>query len=70
MQEIMRIFLKFIRIDPDIIIHLAAVSHANKSNKDHNTFDNSLRTLENTLDFARQKNTCYLSVIKYGLWKF
>jgi nucleoside-diphosphate-sugar epimerase len=42
------------RIQPDIIIHLAAVSHANKSNKDpHTTFDHSLRTLENTLDLAR-----------------
>jgi nucleoside-diphosphate-sugar epimerase len=44
------------QINPDIIIHLAAVSHANKSNKDpHSTFDHSLRTLENTLDFARNK---------------
>ena len=52
------------QIDPDIIIHLAAVSHANKSNKDpHSTFDNSLRTLENTLDFARvnKKHVIYLS---------
>mgnify|MGYP001437300757 CR=1 FL=1 len=51
-------------IDPDIIIHLAAVSHANKSNKDpHSTFDHSFRTLENTLDFARVKNiqVIYLS---------
>ena len=39
---------------PDIIIHLAAVSHANKANKNpHNTFDHSLRTLENALDHAR-----------------
>ena len=39
---------------PDIIIQLAAVSHADKSNKDpHSTFDHSLRTLENTLDIAR-----------------
>ena len=38
-------------IKPDIIIHLAAVSHANRSNKDpHTTFDHSLRTLENTLE--------------------
>ena len=45
-------------IDPDIIIHLAAVSHANKSNKDpHATFDHSLRTLENTLDFAKNNKT-------------
>ena len=43
-------------IRPDIIIHLAAVSHANRSNKDpHTTFDHSLRTLENTLDFAKNK---------------
>jgi len=41
-------------IKPDIIIHLAAVSHANKANKNpHNTFDHSLRTLENCLDHAR-----------------
>ena len=41
-------------IEPDIIIHLAAVSHANKSNKDpHSTFDHSFRTLENTLDVAK-----------------
>lgn len=52
------------KINPDIIIHLAAVSHANKSNKDpHSTFDHSLRTLENTLDFARTNKThvIYLS---------
>lgn len=51
-------------INPDVIIHLAAVSHANKSNKSpHTTFDNSLRTLENTLDFAKndQKHVIYLS---------
>ena len=48
----------YANIDPDIIIHLAAVSHANKSNKDpHSTFDHSLRTLENTLDFAKNKKT-------------
>lgn len=41
-------------IKPNVIIHLAAVSHANLSNKDpHTTFDNSLRTLENALDFAK-----------------
>jgi nucleoside-diphosphate-sugar epimerase len=42
------------KIKPDVIIHLAAVSHANKSNKDpFNTFDHSLRTLENVLDASR-----------------
>ena len=40
-------------IKPDVIIMLAAVSHANKSNKDpHNTFGLSIRTLENCLDIA------------------
>ncbi len=51
-------------INPDVIVHLAAVSHANKSNKDpHSTFDHSLRTLENTLDFARRekKQVVYMS---------
>ena len=51
-------------INPDVIIHLAAVSHANKSNIDpHTTFDNSLRTLENSLDYARVNKThlIYLS---------
>ena len=46
------------KINPDVIVHLAAVSHANKSNKDpHSTFDHSLRTLENTLDYARINKT-------------
>ena len=46
------------KINPDIIIHLAAVSHANRSNKDpHTTFDHSLRTLENTLDYAKINKT-------------
>ncbi len=41
-------------IDPQIIIHLSAVSHANRSNKDpYSTFDHSFLTLENTLDCSR-----------------
>ena len=49
---------------PEVIIQLAAVSHANKSNKDpHTTFDHTLRTLENTLDIARSlgSHVIYLS---------
>ncbi len=43
-------------INPEVIIHLAAVAHANKSNKDpYSTFDHSSRTLENVLDNARNK---------------
>jgi nucleoside-diphosphate-sugar epimerase len=41
-------------IAPDTIVHLAAVAHADRSNKDpYSTFDHSLRTLENTLDWSR-----------------
>jgi nucleoside-diphosphate-sugar epimerase len=41
-------------VSPQVIVHLAAVSHAARSNKDPlSTFDHSLRTLENALDFAR-----------------
>jgi len=43
-------------LKPDIIVHLAAVSHSNRSNKDpFNTFDHSFRTLENVLDSSRGK---------------
>jgi len=39
---------------PEVIVQLAAVSHAGRSNKDpFSTFDHSLRTLENALDVAR-----------------
>ena len=43
-------------INPQVIVHLAAVSHAGRSNKDpFSTFDHSLRTLENALDCARDR---------------
>lgn len=42
------------QVKPQVIVHLAAVSHAGRSNKDpSSTFDHSLRTLENALDYAR-----------------
>jgi nucleoside-diphosphate-sugar epimerase len=42
---------------PQTIVHMAAIAHANKSNKDpHSTFDHSFRTLENALDCARSKD--------------
>lgn len=42
-------------IKPDAVIHLAAISHANRSNKDpFSTFDHSMRTLENVLDATKQ----------------
>ena len=41
-------------IKPDVVVLLSAVAHANKSNKDpFETFDHSLRTLENALDASK-----------------
>lgn len=41
-------------IQPDVVVHLAAIAHANRSNKDpFSTFDHSMRTLENVLDSIR-----------------
>ena len=61
------------KIKPDIIIHLAAVSHANKSNKDpHTTFDHTLRTLENTMDNAKSlkcRVIYFSSSMVYGNFK-
>ncbi len=55
---------------PDAIVHLAAVAHAGKSNKDpYSTFDHSLRTLENALDWARERGTHFIyfsSSMAYG----
>lgn len=62
-------------IKPNYLIHLAAVAHANISNKDpYSTFDNSMRTLENTLDASRSlkylKRFIYLSSsMVYGNFK-
>ena len=45
-------------INPQVIIHLSAVSHATRSNKDpYSTFDHSFLTLENSLDCARSKTS-------------
>jgi nucleoside-diphosphate-sugar epimerase len=57
-------------LKPDAIIHLAAVSHANRSNKDpYNTFDHSFRTLENVLDSSRgrvERLVYFSSSMVYG----
>ena len=43
-------------INPDFVVHLAAIAHANRSNKDpFSTFDHSMRTLENVLDAVRSR---------------
>lgn len=44
----------FSELKPQDVVHLAAVAHANQSNKDpYSTFDHSFRTLENALDCAK-----------------
>ena len=46
------------RIQPEVVVHLAAVAHANRSNKDpFSTFDHSFRTLENVLDVISDQGT-------------
>ncbi|OIQ50064.1 dTDP-glucose 4,6-dehydratase [Pseudodesulfovibrio hydrargyri] len=48
--------MKLSNFAPQTVVHLAAVAHANVSNKDpYSTFDHSLRTLENSLDWARSQ---------------
>ena len=53
-----------------MVIQLAAVSHANKSNKDpYSTFDHSFRTLENALDASKEKIEHFIYFfIQYGLY--
>ena len=61
------------KIGAEVVIHLAAVSHADRSNKSpYSTFDHSLRTLENVLDNAktRAKHFIFLSSsMVYGNFK-
>ena len=61
------------QVKPNVVVQLAAVSHANKSNKDpHSTFDHSLRTLENTLDASRnivEHFVYFSSSMVYGHFK-
>jgi nucleoside-diphosphate-sugar epimerase len=57
-------------IKPQVIMQLAAISHANRSNKDpFSTFDHSFRTLENALDSARDQDIHFIyfsSSMVYG----
>ena len=64
----------FAKLDPQVVVHLAAVSHANKSNKDpYSTFDHSFRTLENSLDCSRGRSVehfiYFSSSMIYGHFK-
>ncbi len=55
---------------PDVVIHLSAVAHAAKANKDpFSTFDHNMRTLENSLDICRDRNIHFIffsSSMVYG----
>jgi len=57
-------------IKPDVVVHLAAIAHANRSNKDpFNTFDHSMRTLENALDSVKDRKPHFIyfsSSMVYG----
>ncbi len=57
-------------IKPDVVVHLAAVAHANRSNKDPlSTFDHSMRTLENALDSVKNRKPHFIylsSSMVYG----
>ncbi len=60
-------------IKPQTVIQLAAVAHANQSNKDpYSTFDHSFRTLENALDWSRDQAEHFIyfsSSMIYGHFK-
>jgi nucleoside-diphosphate-sugar epimerase len=57
-------------IDAQVVVQLAAIAHANRSNKDpYSTFDHSLRTLENALDASRDRDVHFIyfsSSMVYG----
>jgi len=61
------------KIVPQVVVQLAAVAHANKSNKDpYSTFDHSFRTLENALDWSRSSAEHFIyfsSSMIYGHFK-
>ncbi|MGE0445918.1 MAG: NAD-dependent epimerase/dehydratase family protein [Vicinamibacterales bacterium] len=58
------------QVQPQVIVHLAAISHAGRANKDpFSTFDHSLRTLENALDCAKGRAEHFIflsSSMAYG----
>lgn len=55
-RDYLRLNVVLSKLQPQVIVLLAAVSHASRSNKDpYHTFDHSFRTLENALDIARDR---------------
>ena len=63
----------FEKVKPQVVVQLAAVSHASRSNKNpYDTFDHSFRTLENSLDCSRKSIEHYIyfsSSMVYGDFK-
>ncbi len=57
-------------IEPQVVVQLAAIAHANRANKDpYSTFDHSMRTLENALDCVRDRKPHFIyfsSSMVYG----
>ena len=70
LDKLKKIFLK---IKPQVVIHLAAVSHADRSNRNPNrTFENSVLTLQNSLESSRVINPHFIffsSSMVYGNFK-
>ena len=68
-----RLGLMFEKLNPQVVIQLAAVSHASRSNKNpHDTFDHSFRTLENSLDCSKRSVEHFIyfsSSMVYGNFK-
>lgn len=55
-RDYFRLSLLMEKLKPQVVVLLAAIAHASKSNKDpYSTFDHSFRTLENALDNSRNK---------------
>lgn len=53
-RDYLRLNLVLSKLQAQVVVLLAAVAHASRSNKDpYHTFDHSFRTLENALDIAR-----------------
>jgi len=69
-REYSLLSLHLSQLKPDVVIHLAAIAHANRANKDpYHTFDHSMRTLENALDAVREDKPHFIyfsSSMVYG----
>lgn len=55
-RDYLRLNIILGKLQPEVVVLLAAVAHAGRSNKDpFHTFDHSFRTLENALDSSRDR---------------